>query len=296
MDSDEELALQIRQIRNNIREKFGKLKSKQNENDRTLENRYKSIIKPINTLSNSLLSEMLSRDNDTNANVDEKMGIKKEEEEEEEDVKVDQNDQIVSLVDEYTSLAAHPLAQKVMDVSFGLKFNRDEGWKMGNYSVSFDNDRIYIGTTPFDLTKGLLDLLFLREPKNYTEKDLNTYKSILELSNAHKMGSGRLKSNKGIKYKKIISKLFPTKTKEKSAHPMDIDHELSGTGFQMQYEKGKSNVQYVYFDDPNELCVRLKKLIASSQAGNNSHTNEIISILEELAELGIIKAPIFSKL
>jgi len=41
---------------------------------------------------------------------------------------------------------------------------------------------------------------------------------------------------------------------------------------------------YVNWDDPYELVDRLQVLAASYQAGNTSHTNEIMSILEELRE------------
>ena len=41
--------------------------------------------------------------------------------------------------------------------------------------------------------------------------------------------------------------------------------------------------QLDYIDeDPNEFVDRLRLLLASQAAGNSSHTNEIISILEEL--------------
>ncbi|CAG9137606.1 unnamed protein product, partial [Plutella xylostella] len=45
----------------------------------------------------------------------------------------------------------------------------------------------------------------------------------------------------------------------------------------------------VYWDDPNELIERLQLLIASKDAGNTNHDNEILSIIEELKEAGIIK-------
>jgi hypothetical protein len=45
----------------------------------------------------------------------------------------------------------------------------------------------------------------------------------------------------------------------------------------------------VYWDDPNELVVRLRLLIASKTAGNTSVSNEIISIFEKLRETGLIK-------
>lgn len=49
------------------------------------------------------------------------------------------------------------------------------------------------------------------------------------------------------------------------------------------------NIVYEYFDDPNELCERLRLLIASKSAGNTNHDQEVNSIIEELRELGIIK-------
>lgn len=48
------------------------------------------------------------------------------------------------------------------------------------------------------------------------------------------------------------------------------------------------NITYEYWDDPNELCKRLRLLISSQNAGNTNHTQEINSIIEELSERGII--------
>ena len=53
----------------------------------------------------------------------------------------------------------------------------------------------------------------------------------------------------------------------------------------MRYNKFTN---YVHWDDPNELCERLQLLIAEKQAGNNAHSNEIHSIIEELEECGLI--------
>lgn len=47
-------------------------------------------------------------------------------------------------------------------------------------------------------------------------------------------------------------------------------------------------IEYVHWDDPNELVDRLKLLVASKNAGNNAHENEIISIIEELKEANIV--------
>ena len=55
----------------------------------------------------------------------------------------------------------------------------------------------------------------------------------------------------------------------------------------MEFTKNKKD--YIFWDDPNELVVRLRLLIASYQAGNNNHSNEINSIIEELREYNIIE-------
>jgi len=43
-----------------------------------------------------------------------------------------------------------------------------------------------------------------------------------------------------------------------------------------------NTVDYVHWDDPNELVDRLRLLDASRNAGNNAHDNEILSTIEEL--------------
>ena len=47
-------------------------------------------------------------------------------------------------------------------------------------------------------------------------------------------------------------------------------------------------MDYVFWDDPNELINRLRLLLAELEAGNQSHTNEIHSVIEELKEAGYI--------
>lgn len=53
------------------------------------------------------------------------------------------------------------------------------------------------------------------------------------------------------------------------------------------YDKN-NRVIYEYFDDPNELCDRLRLLVSSRMAGNTNHMQEINSIIEELRELDYI--------
>ena len=45
-------------------------------------------------------------------------------------------------------------------------------------------------------------------------------------------------------------------------------------------------LDYVYWDDPNEVVHRLQLLTAERSVGNPSHVNEVPSIIEELREAG----------
>jgi len=47
-------------------------------------------------------------------------------------------------------------------------------------------------------------------------------------------------------------------------------------------------IDSVHWDDPTALVDRLRSLDASQRAGHNAHDNEILSILEELREAGLI--------
>ncbi|XP_011869582.1 PREDICTED: uncharacterized protein LOC105562976 [Vollenhovia emeryi] len=47
-------------------------------------------------------------------------------------------------------------------------------------------------------------------------------------------------------------------------------------------------IDYVHWDDPNELVDRLRLLDASRRASHNAHDNEMLSIIEELREAGFI--------
>lgn len=63
----------------------------------------------------------------------------------------------------------------------------------------------------------------------------------------------------------------------------------SGTGLETNFIPYKENIAYEYYDDPNELCERLRLLISSKSAGNSNHDQEINSIIEELRESDVIE-------
>lgn len=169
------------------------------------------------------------------------------------------------------------LLSKDSDTQYGVR-KSDQSLKIGNYVVKFLPDKIVIRKQNFPITRGLLDLLFYKKPpKGYTKADLQHYKDIIILTNAHKKHFGDQTpvrhSKKNYKYTQIIAPLLKI-----------------GSGFETDFMSVNNNlIDYSYWDDPNELVERLKLLVSSSSAGHTGHNNEIISIIEELREANIIE-------
>jgi hypothetical protein len=188
------------------------------------------------------------------------------------------------------------------DFSYGIVY--DGFWKMGKLPVRFINNDILIGDKRYKGTPGLFELIFRKYPSSiFTEDDLKTYKSMLRQTGAHKGKDGKIKSSKGYKYTNIISNMFPprrtlknqfTPIMSRAKRALSKEYLASeekrkklGEGIMMRLTKDE--IDYRYWDDPNELCYRLRLLVASKEAGNTGHDSEIVSILEELKEAKIIK-------
>lgn len=162
-----------------------------------------------------------------------------------------------------------------MDHVYGVYY-KNEKWMIGNKVVQFGDKTLKIGSKEYRLTSGLYSLIFEKIPKDYTNDDLSIYFKILTQTNAHLQGYDPLRqvnSNKGYKYMNVIK-------------PLIKQHKKQGSGMLLNTA---NTIDYVHWDDPNELCERLRLLIASYNAGNLNHINEIHSIVEELRECGIIK-------
>lgn len=172
---------------------------------------------------------------------------------------------------------------KELDTSYGVRRLKGNVLKIGNSVVTFDNDIVRIGSKSYQTTPGLLELLFKKSPSEaaVNQSDLKNYSEIVANTNAHRkyyLSDTGVRYENNDKFKKIISKI-PTPVKQKTGKALPRFKIAGGK---------KSRTDYVYWDDPNELVERLRLLYASQAAGNTSHSNEIISIIEELREAGII--------
>lgn len=181
-----------------------------------------------------------------------------------------------------------------VNVPFGIRTD-NKTLMMGNCVVSFSKIQniggdnlvlVKIGDRSYDFTPGLKELLLRKKPdlKIVTDADRLVYKDILHYTNAHKRDynrGGQIRGDKGLKYRDIIRPLFSETLLENNKKKIG--------GSLPTLKTYKKNTDLVYWDDPNELVERLKLLVASRDAGNTNHDNEILSIIEELKEANIIK-------
>lgn len=159
---------------------------------------------------------------------------------------------------------------------------------IGSEEIKIHHDFIFVKDKKYVKTHGLMDLLMMLKPKNFSQSDLDAYKSIIIDTNCHRLNfqsNQRIVRNMSDKYKSIIQKLFPIRNGG-SIDKHKCKKQFSQTQFMIA---DKRNNTYTYWDDPNELVERLRLLIASQSAGHTGHTNEILSIIEELKESKIIK-------
>lgn len=203
----------------------------------------------------------------------------------------------------------HPLARPYLmglmtdesdefDNKYGIRVMEDD-LKIGNADVEFEDEKIIIGKFKYRGTRGLYELLFKKKPGKFTYADAKNYKYILKDTNAHKVNYDATKKNaasRGFKYAEIIKPILEGKPPNvwwtrnwKTGLGLPTTNRLLGPVRKLsKTHRPNTAVEYKYWDDPNELCDRLKLLMASREAGHTGHNNEIIAITEELKEANII--------
>lgn len=170
-----------------------------------------------------------------------------------------------------------------IDVVMGVR-KLQNGFHVGSSKFNSENGEIIIGENDrYDITKGLIELLFEKNPNKtiITSDDYETYKKILLKTNAHKTyysNGGNLRT-KEKKFNDVISPLLGL-IKEGKGNVQIPSKMIYNT----------NNLDYIYWNSADELVDRLKLLIAEQVAGNNNSSinNEIISIIDELREENII--------
>lgn len=171
---------------------------------------------------------------------------------------------------------------------------------IGNLEVRFPPGQVTLYDkskliATFEGTPALYELLFLKYPsilgsEERINKDvIDNYKDILNLtSSAYKdydKNRGLLHT-RWLKYLQIIKPLMTdTKLGATIKRQTNVSREMK---LPKNKELSFNSTEYVYWNKPKELVDRLRLLWSSKAAGHTGHNNEIMSIIEELREEGII--------
>jgi hypothetical protein len=241
-----------------IRKKYKQLKMSKSKHQEELMETFKPIVEPMHKL---LKQQLYKKDNETENTSELETRIEKL-----------RTKEWGIFASKYLLLHLSSNTNN-LDTTYGIRFD-GTSLQLGDSTMLINKDKIFINNQEYQGTEGLYELLFMKKPdKNiYNEHDLQVYKNLVEKTNAHKQNynvSNKLRHNKGYKYVGIIKPMFTKSTR--------------GSGMLA------NKPRYEYWDDPNELVDRLRLLLGSQSAGNNSHQNEILSIVEELREAKLIQ-------
>lgn len=156
------------------------------------------------------------------------------------------------------------------------------------------NDIYYIGTP------GLYELLFKKQPIGFKDTDVNDYVDILRRTNALYIDNDPTKRKRMLprdirdKHMFIIQPKLETRPRTSSLPVSSKSSVITRRQAKMGGALPLMNLtnkrtEYKYFDNFNEIVDRLRLLVSSTISGNNNLGNEIMSIIEELREGGVIK-------
>lgn len=290
-ESNNEILRQLAEAKQNIKRKFQSLQNDDVINEVYMKRTLKPIIEPLNELTTLQKEKTSHISNFTNKFDNNNEYLKYEQNHDGNNYKNDENNSIVTELHNQSYNVEDTNSSGYSENQIFSMMDSVEAWlvyhdgdkayapkkhgdimKFGDKIVQFNykTAQLIIENNKYQLTPGLIQLIFSKRPNAYGKNDLDVYRDILVHTSAH-LTTNKLKIKKtnGYKYKEVISKLF-----------------VEGRGLELSLNTSNN---YKYWNNADELCDRLRLLLASQAAGNNAHGNEIISIYEELYEAGIIK-------
>ena len=194
--------------------------------------------------------------------------------------------------------------KKSTDLTFGI-YAHDGKFKIGNRPVDIEDNNITVKDEggnilkTFEGTPGFWELVTSKDPKNYTEEDLNKYQQLVILTNtAYQQNNptqNKPKSSGSNKWKYIIKPIWEAIKQQEKAEEEYKEFEEPDDP-----QPGTSGVipgsGLFLPSDPNALIDRFDLLFSSKKAGHTGVRNEIISILDELKRQGVINVNEYKKL
>lgn len=294
LKDEKNILSQIVKARDAIKKKYKLLQSNKTGFEKVMGETFKPITEPLEKLVNINEKQQKNlnqneniinnEDNGSNSSLDTRSfnTAGDEDEIQETEELTDEEKDFSSLYEKYLNLSS-----RLRDNVYGVREEQDGTLKIGDSPITFAKHYIDVQEVKYPTTDGLLELLFKSQPdaNHVASDDIKNYRKIVEMTNAFRKDYKEVNPihrSRSNKYKYYIAPFF-----DKSLSKRKIE----GTGVSLpQYKLARKNTRmdYVYWDDPNELVDRLRLLLAEMSAGNQSHTNEIHSIIEELREAGYV--------
>ena len=167
------------------------------------------------------------------------------------------------------------------DMYYGIS-RKDGRYILGNKEVEIDkdNNNIHVDGQVYEGSPGLWSLIMDTSPKRYTKDDLENYKKLVLQTDLINNPSGvqvTSKPERTNKYKNFLVKI------------VEEEHEMKNEERERDDEgmpKGKG-IQFLP-STIKELFVKLKLLAAEFIAGNTTTRNELVAVLDQLRERGLI--------
>lgn len=185
----------------------------------------------------------------------------------------------------------------VYGVRYGRKEHKDRKY-IGNLEVRFPEGKVALyknskKVAVFNGSPQLYELLFLKYPSSLGKEGeidasiLKTYGDILKLTNAVYDNYDPSKDFKVTRWKKFSQIIQPLMTGAKLGAAIR-KNSVKQIKLPEKMHLSSNSPEYIYWNKPKELVDRLRLLWSSKLAGHTGHNNEIMSIIEELREEGII--------
>lgn len=197
------------------------------------------------------------------------------------------------LVERYLKKLSTPAEREHLDLIYGIRLDGKGGTLLGDSTVTFTRSKIIVKDKKYDVSPGLMELLFMQVPKKLliTANDLTAYKDMLTLTNAHRKNYSEEKpinANRGKKYRSVISELFAAQGAPEVLSRALPAASLPTTPVSHTGRGLRKSPNLAYETNVNTLVNRLRLLVMSKAAGHTGHANEILNVENLLRKNKII--------
>lgn len=191
---------------------------------------------------------------------------------------------------------ASPQLKVRFDTTYGPKVSSNGGLTLGSKPLKFGLDSIAVGNKTYPGTRGLYQLIFLKDP-TFEQEDFDNYEKIVQDTSVARHAYSRLREvNRfgGDKYTNVISKIYgPVKVKQPklgmglSKNPL-LNYEHLEQGFTSSRDRSQEAPPVERITDPNSLVQALKLYLSAVSAGNLYMQSRADRVIDRLKHLGYI--------